>query len=94
MDKTFGNRNFIGEVIFLTEEQGGRRTNPHSRYRPHLVFDKDTSEYKTSAQHMFIEKGKVHISLLSGDYVYTVGETFKVYEGQRQVGYGKILEII
>lgn len=30
MDKTFGNRNFIGEVIFLTEEQGGRRTNPHT----------------------------------------------------------------
>jgi translation elongation factor EF-Tu-like GTPase len=94
---------FIAHVTMLTKEEGGRMSPVNSKYRPHLVFDNDENEYMTSAQHIFLEdpnwlkpgeSGRAELWLLSGDYDFKVGETFKTFEGSRQVGYGKVLEIL
>ena len=94
--------NFIAHVTFLRKKDGGRDSPVHSNYRPHLSFDNDVTNYKTSARHIFIGQGivklgvsaKAEITLLSGDYKYKVGEGFKTYEGPKQIGYGVVQKLI
>lgn len=93
---------FIAHITLLSKEEGGRLSPVGSRYRPHLVFDNDPDAYKTTAQHMFFndeiiwpgESAYAEIWLLSGSYDFKVGETFKTFEGLRQIGYGTITEIL
>ena len=97
--RTFGDRNMYANIVLRSTDNGGREGYIANGYRPHLVFDNDVNEYKTSASHTLIgtemlfpgEAGPVFISLLSGDYEYKAGETFKLYEGSREIGHGKVM---
>ena len=95
---------FIAELEFLTSKQGGRKTPVRSNYRPHIEFD-NYPEYLTSGNQTYIgkelvepgEKVKAEIAILGTEYfskrLYeNLG--FKFYEGSRNIGYGKIIEII
>ena len=95
---------FIAELKFLTSEQGGRKGNVKSGYRPHIEFD-NYPENLTSGRQSYIgkefvepgEKALAEIAFLATKYftkrLYE-NMTFKFCEGPNIIGYGKITEIL
>ncbi|MEO6348596.1 MAG: elongation factor Tu [Aquaticitalea sp.] len=95
---------FIAELEFLSTEQGGRTNPAHSGDRPHIEFE-NYPEYLTSGQQNYIgqeiaklgTKVKAEISILGTEYfskrLYK-NMNFKFCEGNRTIGFGKIIEII
>ena len=99
----FNKVDFIAELKYLTDEQGGRSTPVRSGYRPQVKFDFE--EMQTSGQQTFIDKEIVHpgdnvkakIKILSPDYFANTlieGMDFEFREGARIIGTGKIEYIV
>ena len=95
---------FIAELEFLTTKQGGRINPAHSGYRPHIEFE-NYPEYLTSGQQTYIgqeiaelgTKVKAKIAILGTEYFTNrlyENMKFKFCEGNRIIGFGKIIEII
>jgi translation elongation factor EF-Tu-like GTPase len=95
---------FIAELKFLTTEQGGRKGYAKSGYRPHIEFE-NYSEHLTSGQQTYIgkdiiepgEKIKAEIVILNTEYFTNrlyENMGFKFCEGNRTIGFGKIIEIL
>ena len=94
---------FIAQLFFKTEKEGGRKTYAKSGYRPHIVFNFD--DYKTSGQQNYIGTEyafpgdiiNAEITLLSSEYFkgkLKEDKEFKFYEGSNLIGTGKILKIV
>lgn len=92
------NCDFIAELHFNTN----RTTPTSSGYRPHLVFNFD--DYQTSGRQKYLgtdyafpgDVVNAEIDLLSSDYFNNKLKEnmgFKFYEGQNQIGTGRIVEI-
>ncbi len=95
---------FIADLKFLTTEEGGRKTPAHSKYRPHLEFNRYPPD-KTSTQQVYIgrdivqpgEKVQAEMTMIASDLYLRklrVGEEFKFSEGDRLIGTGKVVRFI
>ena len=98
-----GDPDFIAKVIYLTTENGGRKSYAVSGYRPHVKFD--GRKQITSGEQLFFDKDKVfpgeiaiaEIRIVSPDFFEKylfVGQYFEFGEGSKVVGHGEVLEII
>ncbi|GGG57076.1 hypothetical protein [Epilithonimonas arachidiradicis] len=94
---------FIAQINFKRENEGGRKNYVKSDYRSQLVFNFD--DYQTSARQIYIgsefafpgDLVNAEIDLLSQDYFQgklKIGMSFKLYEGLQLIGIGKIIKII
>ncbi len=94
---------FIAQINFKKENEGGRKNYVKSDYRSQLVFNFD--DYQTSARQIYIgnefafpgDLVNAEIDLLSQDYFQgklKIGMGFKLYEGVQLIGTGKIIKII
>lgn len=94
---------FIAELNYLKTENGGRKTQANSGYRPQVKFD--FTENTSSGFQTFIGKESVNpgekviakIKVLSPrffDKQLYEGKEFKFVEGKQIIGNGKIIEII
>ncbi|TSJ40441.1 hypothetical protein FO440_11835 [Mucilaginibacter corticis] len=94
---------FIAELTYRTNEQGGRSTSALSGYRPHIKFA--FSEYQTTGQQKFLNKEIVYpgesvsaeISILSVDFFKHKLKKyleFEFREGSRVIGTGRIIDIL
>jgi len=89
------------EISFLSTNKGGRTQPVLSGYRPnHLIKE----NYLTSGEHNYIdkvevqpgEKSRAYIKFIAPEeYPYTlrVGTIINVQEGNRLIGYAKVLKI-
>jgi hypothetical protein len=95
--------NFIAQIHFYKENEGGRRHYVKSNYRSQLVFNFD--DYQTSARQIYIGTNYVfpgdivnaEIDILSQEYFYgklKSGMSFKLYEGPQLIGTGRIIKIV
>lgn len=98
-----GEPDFVAKVTYLTTEQGGRKGNAKSGYRPHLKFS--GRKELTSGEQLFVDKDEVfpgetvvaEIRILGVDFFKNylfVGQSFEVAEASHLVGHGEIIEII
>ncbi len=94
---------FIAILKFRTTEEGGRSTPAFSCYRPHIKFP--FAEMRTSGEQRFIGKSIVHpgetieaeIRILAVSYFANSlfdGLEFEFNEGSRNVGTGKIIQVL
>ncbi len=94
---------FIAQINFKRENEGGRKNYVKSNYRSQLVFNFD--DYQTFARQIYIgtefafpgDLVNAEIDLLSQDYFQgklNIGMGFKLYEGLQLIGTGKIIKII
>ena len=99
----FNKVDFIAELTYFTQHQGGRATPVHTGYRPHIKFN--FSENMTSGQQTFINKEIVYpgekvdakIKILTPEFYkhsLTEGQQFDFREGARIIGTGIIKYII
>lgn len=94
---------FIAQIQFKKENEGGRTHYVKSDYRSQLVFNFD--DYKTSARQIYIGTDyafpgdivNAEIDILSQEYFYKklkAGTSFKLYEGSHLIGTGKVIKIV
>lgn len=94
---------FIAQIQFKKENEGGRTHYVKSDYRSQLVFNFD--DYKTSARQIYIGTDyafpgdivNAEIDILSQEYFYKklkAGISFKLYEGSHLIGTGKVIKIV
>ena len=94
---------FIAELEYFSPENGGRKTNANSGYRPDIKFD--FSEMKTCGIQTFIDKQTVQpgekivakIKIIASDYFQNLlieGMKFKFMEGPIVIGIGEIKNIV
>jgi len=94
---------FTANLYYLKTTEGGRKNYARSGYRPH--FKIDAKKEITSAEQIFIEKDKVfpgesinaEIRLLSKDQFTNLlynNLAFKLYEGDKMIAKGQIMEVI
>jgi hypothetical protein len=94
---------FIAEIHFKKQNEGGRNHYVKSDYRSQLVFNFD--DYQTSARQIYIgtdyafpgDMVNAEIDILSQEYFYgklKAGIGFKLYEGLQLIANGKIIKII
>ena len=94
---------FIAELIFLSTEEGGRKTPVFSGYRPQVKFE--LMEVQTSGEQTFLNKEEVNpgdsviagIRLLGIEYFNNFleeGMLFDFREGSRIIGTGKVTNIL
>lgn len=94
---------FIAQIHFKKENEGGRNHYVKSDYRSQIVFYID--EYKTSARQIYIgtdyafpgDMVNAEIDILSQEYFHgrlKAGMGFKLYEGLQLIGTGKIIKIV
>jgi Elongation factor Tu C-terminal domain len=93
---------FVADLKYLTEEEGGRKTPAFSGYRPQVKFS--FFRNSTSGQQTFLDKEivnpgdtvKAAIKIISVDYfenTLSEGMDFDFREGSKIVGTGKIISI-
>ena len=93
---------FIAELYYLKTTEGGRKNYSRSGYRPH--FKIAAKKEMTSAEQIFIEKDKVfpgesinaEIRILSKDQFKNLlynNLGFQLYEGDKIVAKGQIIEV-
>jgi len=94
---------FIAQIHFKKEAEGGRNHYVKSDYRCQMGFNFD--EYKTSARQIYIGTDyafpgdivNAKIDILSQEYFHEklkCGMGFKLYEGLQLIGTGKIIKIV
>ncbi|WP_323809018.1 hypothetical protein [Chryseobacterium formosus] len=94
---------FIAQIHFKKENEGGRNHYVKSDYRCQLVFNFD--DYQTSARQIYIgtdfafpgDMVNAEIDILSQEYFnekLKVGMVFKLYESLQLIGTGKIIKIV
>lgn len=94
---------FIAQIHFKKENEGGRKNYVKSDYRCQLVFNFD--DYKTSARQIYIGTNyafpgdivNAEIDILSQAYFHAklkAGMGFKLYENLQIIGTGKIMKIV
>jgi len=94
---------FIAQIHFKNENEGGRTYYIKSNYRSQLVFNFD--DYQTSARQIYIGTDYVfpgdmvnaEIDILSQEYFHKklkAGIGFKLYEGSHLIGTGKVIKIV
>lgn len=94
---------FIAELTFLENKEGGRKGFAKSGYRPQIQFE-NYPEYSTSGQQTYIGKDlvytgetiKTNIGIVSTDYFSKrlfENMKFDFFEGSRKIGSGVILKI-
>jgi hypothetical protein len=94
---------FIAQIHFYKEEEGGRKHYIKSDYRSQLIFNFD--DYQTSARQIYIGTDyafpgdiiNAEVDLLSKKYFYGKLKSlmgFKLYEGPQLIGKGRVIKII
>ena len=94
---------FIAQICFKKESEGGRKHHVKSNYRSQLVFNFD--DYQTSARQIYIGTDyafpgdilNAEIDILSQDYFHgklKSGMGFKLLEGPNVIGNGKVIKIV
>lgn len=94
---------FIAQIHFKKERDGGRNQYVKSDYRSQLVFNFD--DFQTSHRQIYIGTNYVfpgdlvnaEIDILSQEYFHRklkAGMGFKFYEGPQLIGTGRIIKII
>ena len=94
---------FIAQLTYLSTEEGGRKTNALSGYRPGIKFPFYSGLFSGVQNFIgidFVCPGQVvnaEITLFDADYFkekLNEGLEFDFFEGPRLVGHGKILKLI
>lgn len=94
---------FIAQIYFNKENEGGRTHHVKSDYRSQLVFNFD--DYQTSHRQIYIDTNyafpgdivNAEVDILSQEHFYgklKAGMGFKFYEGLQLVGTGRIIKIV
>lgn len=94
---------FIAQIHFKKENDGGRNHHVKSDYRSQLIFNFD--DFQTSHRQIYIGANyafpgdllNAEIDILSQDYFngkLKAGMGFKFYEGSQLIGTGRIIKII
>ncbi|MCT4663669.1 MAG: hypothetical protein N4A45_00380 [Flavobacteriales bacterium] len=90
-----------GEIYYLTEQEGGRKSNIHTGYRGQFFYDNKNWD----ASQEFIDKEvckpgemiNVRLQTTSPDLhagQFFIGKSFEIREGAKTVGFGKITKIL
>lgn len=93
----------IGEVRFMTTDEGGRKAGVHSGYRPHFKIasrDVITSSEQSFRDRTFVDLGQTIISemMLLGvsafEHALRPGDEFTLQEASKVVARGRVIEVL